>query len=357
MNIKTFKAKTLQEGLQKIREEFGDDAKVMYTRQVDERSFFGLRKNQMVEITAAENEDKASSDRTVRQSVEREIDMPWTSGNERPMHPMGGRLVGLTNPSVLGLEELGRQRTVGPGIPPKELFPSVPIGSWRRMTNEQLNPSVLQTSLIGKLEEIVRFSGPLNLQAKKQRLTALVGTTGVGKTSMIAKIAAHYKHREFKKVGLLTIDMFRIGAVEQLQKYAEMLELPVETVSDPSRIPNALRRLADCELILMDTPGTNPKNKARLRMIVESLEAAKADDILMVLPANASEFSLATTLRQFEMLEPTLLALTKLDESVGVADLYRFLKDCPLPLSFLCMGQNISEDIEVAGPVRLASLA
>lgn len=358
MNIKTFKAKTLREGLEKIREEFGDNAKVMHTRQIDERSFFGLRKHQMVEITAAECESKTSVGNSfvfdAKNPIVRTIDMPLDMNSVRPTLPIEGRFIGLRNPLASGLDGISGQQTTSPS---RQSTKTVPIGSWRRMTDEQLNPSILQTSLINKLEEIVRFSGPFDLQSKQQHVAALIGTTGTGKTSTIAKIAAHYKLREFKKVGLLTIDMFRIGAVEQIQKYAEMLELPFETVSDPGRIHNALRRLADCELILMDTPGTNPKNKTRLQMIAEMLETAKADDVVLVLPANATEFALSETFRQFEMLDPTLLTLTKLDEFVSVADLYRFLKNCPLPLSFLCMGQNISEDIEVAGPVRLASLA
>lgn len=223
------------------------------------------------------------------------------------------------------------------------------------MTIEQLNPTVLQRGLIDRFQKMVRFAGPIDLQPGSRRIVAFLGATGVGKTSMIAKIAAHYKLKEFKKVGLLTMDLFRIAATEQLRKYAEMLDIPLETASNPDRLAVALRRLGDCDLVLFDTPGTNPKNAAKLQMLASALDAVRPDDVFLLLSATNGLTVLNDVVRRFEPLGTTGLILTKLDETAGLVDLYQFLKTNSLPLRFFSMGQNISEDIEVAAAPRLAS--
>ncbi|MDR0704662.1 MAG: 50S ribosome-binding GTPase, partial [Planctomycetaceae bacterium] len=186
---------------------------------------------------------------------------------------------------------------------------------------------------------------------------AFLGLSGVGKTTTIAKIAAHYRLKEFKRVGLVTIDTFRVAAMEQLGKYAEMLGLSMETVSEPFRMKTALARLETCDLILLDTPGINPKNTIKLQTLGAMLNAARVDEVHLLFSATTHLAALNEMFHRFEPLTPTDLTFTKLDEAVGLTDLYQFLKTNILPLRFFSLGQNISEDIEVAGPARLASLA
>ncbi|MDR0336229.1 MAG: hypothetical protein LBI18_03975, partial [Planctomycetaceae bacterium] len=146
------------------------------------------------------------------------------------------------------------------------------------------------------------------------------------------------------------------AATEQLGKYAEMLGLPIETVSEPFRMKTALARLETCDLILLDTPGTNPKNMMKLQTLKTMFDAAKLDEIHLLFSATTHAAALTEIFHRFEPLAPTDLTFTKLDEAIGLTDIYQFLKTNRLPLRFFSLGQNISEDIEVAGPARLASL-
>ena len=351
MNIKTFRAESLQEGLRRVHEELGEDARIMHTREVEEKRLFGLRRRRCVEITAAEATDE---EKPSREEAGPESRPEKSAPSQRPGDPFLRQLQSSPYEEMLAPPPPQRLRTeaaAGPGFQP------APFGLWRRMSSDQLNPTVLQRSLIALFEEIVSFGGPIDLSGGKRKTVALLGPTGVGKTATLAKIAAHYRLKEFKRVGFVTTDTFRVAAAEQLQKYAEMFDCPMETVPEPFRMKSALQRLADCDLVLLDTPGTNPKNAAKLRMLAAMLDAAPVDEVHLLLPAVSGAAVLVESLRRFEALVPTGLTITKLDEAVGLADLYQLLKVNRLPLRFLTMGQNVTEDIEAAGPVRLASLA
>lgn len=343
MNIKTFKADSLLEALRRVHEELGEDARIVETREVEEKRFFGLRRNRFVEITAA-----AQKMETRKSPEQKTPDADPTFLQQIQESPYE---------LILSPPLPNRLRTeMDPEAKPRSGEP-VPQGLWRRMAPEQLNPSVLQRSLIARFEEMVRFGGPIDLSDGKKKTVALIGPSGVGKTATLAKIATHYRYQEFKRVGFITVDTYRIAAAEQLAKYAETLDCAMEIVSDAFRMKSALTRLSGCDLVLVDTPGTNPKNVARLQTLAAMLDAAMVDETHLVLPATGAAAFLNEMLRRFEPVAPTDLIVTKLDEAAGPTDLYHFLKENRLPLRFLTMGQNISEDIEVAGPARLAGLA
>jgi len=333
MHIKTFRAGSLQDALAAVRGEFGENARVLHTREVRESRLFGLRRQTVVEITA-------------------------TEGEKTPVVQMADSFVNQLQESPYDVESL----------PPKNQYSRtktlqdqsdepVPLGTWPQLTATQLNPTILQQNLILRFQQDLRFGGPLRLIDGKRRTVALVGPTGVGKTTTICKLAAHYKLKELKRVALLSMDAFRIGAAEQLRQYAATLGVPMETASDPERLRSTAKRLDPYDLLLLDTPGTSPRNAAKLALIGAALDAAEVDETHLLLAATSNAAVLAETARAFLALGAGSLTLTKLDEAVGLGDLYRFLKENIFPLRFLATGQNVAADLEVAGPPRLAGLA
>ncbi|MDR2755924.1 MAG: hypothetical protein LBC20_09475 [Planctomycetaceae bacterium] len=340
MNIKTFRAKTLQDGLRQIYEELGTDIKIMHTREVETSRLFGFRRQHFFEITVAENLDNT------QQKTKNSIEQPLQTNSLETKLP--SPVSPCFRSEVRSTPNTDIQKTS---------WQPVPLGIWHQLTPEQLNPTVLQRSLIALFTESIRFGGPIDLLDGKRKTVAFLGLSGVGKTTTIAKIAAHYRLKEFKRVGLVTIDTFRVAATEQLGKYAEMLGLSMEIVSEPFRMKTALARLETCDLILLDTPGINPKNTIKLQTLGAMLDAAMVDEVHLLFSATTHFTALNEIFYRFEPLAPTDLTFTKLDEAVGLNDLYQFLKTNILPLRFFSLGQNISEDIEVAGPARLASLA
>jgi flagellar biosynthesis protein FlhF len=206
------------------------------------------------------------------------------------------------------------------------------------------------------LEDEIAVSGPLTTSTEKCRLVALVGPTGVGKTTTIAKLAANYRLREKKRVGLITVDTYRVAAVEQLRTYADIIDLPMEVVSTPREMREAVARMRHLDLVLMDTAGRSPRDEIKIQELRALLSEAEADDVLLVLSATAGTRSLVATAEKFAEVGTTGLLLTKLDEANSLGHLVALAQQCPLPITYLTDGQNVPDDIQVADRRQLAYL-
>jgi flagellar biosynthesis protein FlhF len=184
---------------------------------------------------------------------------------------------------------------------------------------------------------------------------ALVGPTGVGKTTTIAKLAANFHLRDRHRVGLITVDTYRIAAVEQLRTYADIIDLPMAVVSTPREMRQAVERFADLDLVLLDTAGRSPRDDVRIQELKSMLNEARADEVHLVLSSVASLPALRKTAERFAGVGTTALLLTKLDEATGLGNLLPLIADCDLPLSYVTHGQNVPDDIAAADSQRLAA--
>lgn len=190
----------------------------------------------------------------------------------------------------------------------------------------------------------------------RRRVVALVGPTGVGKTTTVAKLAAQHALFGNKAVGLLTVDTYRIAAVDQLKTYAEIINLPVEVAYTPDEVAQAMGRLADRDLILMDTAGRSQKNRGQMAELQAYLAAAKPDEVCLVLSATTKQRDLEECLEQFRGTGYKQLIFTKLDESNAFGALYNCSQKAQCPISHLTFGQNVPDDIEEASRERLVEL-
>jgi flagellar biosynthesis protein FlhF len=188
----------------------------------------------------------------------------------------------------------------------------------------------------------------------RRRLVALVGPTGVGKTTTIAKLAANFRLRDKRNVGLITVDTYRIAAVEQLRTYADIIDLPMRVVSTPVEMRDAVASMADLDLVLLDTAGRSPKDEDQLHELRAFLSEAEVDEIHLVLSSVASAATLSRTAERFAEVGTSALILTKLDEASGLGSLLPLLRTCKLPLSYLTNGQNVPDDIAPAERRKLA---
>jgi flagellar biosynthesis protein FlhF len=185
---------------------------------------------------------------------------------------------------------------------------------------------------------------------------ALVGPTGVGKTTTIAKLAANFRLRDKHRVGLITVDTYRIAAVEQLRTYADIIDLPMEVVSSPREMREAVTRLSHLDLVLLDTAGRSPTDEIKIQELRSFLGEAGTDEVHLVLSTVASAQTLERTVRQFATAGVTHLILTKLDEAAGLGNLVPLLRGAELPISYLTNGQNVPDDIAPATANKLSSL-
>lgn len=186
---------------------------------------------------------------------------------------------------------------------------------------------------------------------------ALVGPTGAGKTTTAAKLAVHQAAFGGWRVGLLTVDTFRTGAVEQLEAYAEVTGMPLEVVYGAAEVGDAMTRLVGCDVVLVDSPGRSPRHPGRNAGWMELIRATRPDEVHLVVPASMRLDAAAASLAAYEPLGVTHLLLTKLDEvfdDAGVADA---AIEMGLPVRWVADGQEVPTDLHAAAPRILSALA
>jgi flagellar biosynthesis protein FlhF len=253
------------------------------------------------------------------------------------------------------LQQLARQ-----GVNPEQIWPLIDSsGVWPTEEKDVLNPSLparteqLKTALsrriVDSLAEL-RQAQPIDA---KSRVVALVGPTGVGKTTTIAKLAALNVIGGQRRVGLITTDTYRIAAVEQLRTYANILNVPLEVVGQPQEMPGALERLRDRDLILIDTAGRNFRMDVYVQEMKTLLSAAPVDEVHLVLSLTTKPEDMDAVAEAFHTLPVHKLIFTKLDETLSHGAILNLMCKYRLPLSYVTTGQNVPDDLEVADIEKL----
>jgi flagellar biosynthesis protein FlhF len=365
MEIKTFRAKTMQQALNLVRQELGTEATVLHTRELNSNLLGRMFLGRQYEIAA-------SSSLQVPTRIAQPVAVTPDYSARYRQDFQQQRDDGLQELHALASQLQQRSLHTGQRQLPETLFEvytdlieadieeTVAQELVDRLRHDQgldpLDESAFRDELARMLESELRVAGPITASAGQGRIVALVGPTGVGKTTTIAKLAANYRLRENKRVGLITVDTYRIAAVEQLRTYAEIIDLPMEVVSTPREMREAKARMRDLDLVLMDTAGRSPRDEVRIQELKSMLAEAAPAEVHLVLSAVGSASSLATTAERFAAVGTTAMIVTKLDEATTLGNLVTLTRSCRLPMSYLTDGQNVPDDIQIAQSRTLAQL-
>ena len=327
VQLRKFTAPTMAECLGKVKADLGPSAMILSTRQLTHRRCFGLFRREEVELTAARGlaarqPPKPQPKRKAKPAAKRYADvLDDAAAGARP-----GRHL-LDTPAGTGAAYLGVQKEVGDlkqlvrdltARVAADRTPHLPdclCPLLRRLLDQQVSPAVANAVVEGlrdrlrpeqhgdaglirrlAVEALIARLPTQTADFKKipgrPRVTALVGPTGVGKTTTVAKLAADLKLRRKEKVAFITIDTYRIAAIDQLRKYAEILDAPLAVVSRPAEIRDAVARFGDADHVLIDTAGRSPRDAAKLAELNDFLTAAKADATCLVLSATSGRESM-----------------------------------------------------------------
>ena len=234
----------------------------------------------------------------------------------------------------------------------KDLASKVPVAD---VNLDSLDPRAASV-LSGYLAQVMKFTDGLHVGAHGSRVVAFIGTTGVGKTTTLAKVAAHFVLEQNLKGALITADTYRISAVEQLKKYAEILGLPVEVVYSAADLRKAIARHRSKDFILVDTAGRSQYNEFQMDELKELLAAHPRMEKHLVVSATTKEEDVGEIMARFSACKPDRIIFTKTDETRTVGMVVNLLAGGSLPLSFLSNGQSVPDDIIPATAERLAEL-
>lgn len=173
----------------------------------------------------------------------------------------------------------------------------------------------------------------------------LIGPTGVGKTTTLAKLAASFHLVDEQQVALITADTYRIAAIDQLRTFAQIINLPLEVVFDPLEFSKALGLHEQAQVVLVDTAGRSPKDELRLGELRRFLSVEHPVETLLVVTATTKAPDLRLILDRFGALGLDGLIVTKLDETIAIGPIFELLWERQLPVRFLANGQNVPDDL------------
>jgi flagellar biosynthesis protein FlhF len=220
----------------------------------------------------------------------------------------------------------------------------------------QLSPREAARRVARGIEQMLKVDDPFASGTRQQKIAAVVGTTGVGKTTTIAKMAANLIMEHRKSVGLISIDTYRIGAREQLKNYADILGIPCFQAFTPKDLGLALGRLQSKDVVLIDTAGQSQYDMARLEGLKTMLGKESSIDVHLLLSVGAAPPEMNETVLRFSPLSFKTYIFTKLDETRMMGNIINQVVKYPRPVSFVTAGQNVPEDIEKADQKKLSAL-
>jgi flagellar biosynthesis protein FlhF len=206
-----------------------------------------------------------------------------------------------------------------------------------------------------RLASLVPRVPPEGRRRRKSTVVALVGPTGVGKTTTLAKLAALAKLVRRQDVGLISADTYRIGAIEQLRTFAAIADIPMAVAYKPADVTSALRTFRNKDVVFIDTVGKSQRATADLRSLGRLLSAADPDEIHLVLNAATGSTTALDIAGRFSALRPNRLILSKLDEAVSFGPMLDVLRKHRIPVSFATTGQTVPDDVQPVDPAWLAS--
>jgi flagellar biosynthesis protein FlhF len=347
----------MAEALARVRAELGPDAAILLARSLGGKKWWG-GSDCAVEVTAGAPVQIADAAPAAPAAT------PVPAAPQQPLAIEVAELRGI-------VDEMRRRRMADLRMDPPEVAPLREALAEQGLPEELItgllsrveyvagpsgDPTKARRSLLSLMERLIATSGPAKVAPPRTSRIALIGPTGVGKTTTIAKLAANLRVRERRTVGFIAADTYRIAAVDQLKRYAELLGAPVRIVRSAEEMTRAVGAFTGIDMVFIDTAGRSHRDGRRMHELGLLLAAARADEVHLVLSLAAERQSLFSAIDRFAPLGATRIILTKLDEAERTGAVLQAVARARLSVSYVTTGQEVPDDIEVADSARLAKL-
>lgn len=226
-------------------------------------------------------------------------------------------------------------------------------GSEERFFNSEMRKNFYLDAAIQFIFSHLKISDPFVNEYNTQKIICLVGPTGVGKTTTIAKMAAQFKRKEMKKIELISLDSFRVAAANQLRVYANILEIPFSESCSHEDIAHAIAKENAADVIFIDTAGRNVRLPEQIESLKKIAELPFPVEFHLVLSSSMKQRDIDEITRAFKFLSLSSVIFTKLDESWAFGEILNTSIQNKVPLSYFTTGQNVPDDIELASKERV----
>ena len=386
MKMKKYNAPSIAEAMKQIRSDLGEDAVILNSKVVVTKKFFGLVKNKSYEVVAGYDQVEkipayfSSQDIPSGPSFKDDRTMPKNqsfSPVEKPKKASQEDSSAISGNLVKEIAELksmmqSMQRMSTQSQYPNELLPFVDFLKQQELGEElitaisdELFEHYSQNNQLtwNEMQEIAKdylrkelYDLPISGMSYDKKYINVLGPTGVGKTTTIAKIAARSVLEKKKKIGFITTDTYRIAAIEQLKTYAALLQAPVEVVYNAADYEEAIKKLAHLDLIFIDTAGRNYKEAKYVDDLKSLIQFDDQLESYLVLSLTAKQKDLESIIEQFEDINIEKFIFTKLDETNSIGTMFNLMIKYNKGLAYYTNGQEVPEDIEQPSSDKLLEL-
>lgn len=390
MKVKKYQAATTKEAFALARAELGEEVVLLHQRTVNNDPRLG---EPLIEVTVAVDVEEQTPKPEVRPFFAQAASRQPVSDTGRILAPQ--RVPPQPDPAPAPRRSAVRQEA-NPGAEYDALWREIrhirsllqrqgstvnqssPLHVWRTALREAMLPTPMIDTLLLGLEDVLTPSAlqrPDMVAATiAQRLSAelppvcgpirpgrpgnplvfvLVGPTGVGKTTTLAKLAARYSVQHRLPVALITADTFRIGAVGQLRTYSDLIRSPLEVAYTPQELASHVARHQDKSIIFIDTPGRSPTDTDQLEVLRSFVNVLPAPHLQIALAAGTHLVDARRIVERFSVVPPSGMVLTKLDETSLFGPACAVVAEAGVPLSYFTQGQRVPEDIDVASNEKM----
>jgi len=379
MKVKKFLANDNHEAMLKVKNELGPDAVILHQRKVKPKGLLGIFKKPLVEIVAA-REEAATQAEINEKSL---ANMVETKSNKRIETNVTSTKNKTQEDVTKEISEIkGMLQAVLSGVNSNQI--GTPLGGmngdlrefYNYLFAQEIDESILYR-IFDELDNITKENNSAELERQtiysnfekiiqgyikdqghktNSKVVFFVGPTGVGKTTTIAKLAASFSLNEGKTVGLISADTYRIAAVEQLKTYCNILNMPMEVIYESSEINDAIGRLIDRDIILIDTAGRSHKNTKQIEELKQLIGMVDDKEIYLVMSCTTKNKDLKEIITSYKFLEDYKIIFTKLDEASTIGPILNVAYEANKPVSYITTGQSVPDDIEILDINKITEL-
>ena len=368
MAVKRYKAKSIQEAINRIKEDFGPDAMILSTRRLSktarnpyERELFevtaALRKpvgdsdvHDIVSSDDARQGFRASVPPAVDAETDHAFDAKWKTLNAELfsikemlfLMDRGGGLPDFLHQYPESLNLYAKLVKVGISERRARSFIGRALNS---IDSSRLAPEEITKKVYHEIVSAISVLDPFPPKNGKKYLAAFIGPTGVGKTTTIAKLAAILSLKQGKPVGIISLDSYRIGAVEQLRTYASIMGLPCLSAFTREDLNKSIQAMQNKDVVLIDTAGQSHLDKDRMKELGQLMKGKISISSHLVLSATIEQRDMKEAANSFAVLKPQSYVFTKLDETRRRGAIIDQVSELKMPISFITNGQRVPEDI------------